>query len=203
MLNAGSCSGLVLWQASTWINDELIHWRISHRGRTTHICVGKLTIIGSDNGLSPGQHQAIIWTIAGILLIGPLGTNFSEILIWIQKFSFKKMHLNMMTSSNGNFFRVTGHLCGEFNGPGEFPAQRPVTWSFDVLFDLHLNKRLSKLSWGWWFETPSRSLWRHCNEMLSANWCPFVLASMWYTVRCCYNAVDFFFKFLQIARPLW
>ena len=46
---------------------------------------------------------------------------------------------------------------------GEFPAQRPVTRSFHVFFDLRLNKRLSKQSWGWWFETPSRSLWRHCN----------------------------------------
>ena len=46
---------------------------------------------------------------------------------------------------------------------GEFSAQRPVTWSFDVFFVLRLNKRLSKHSWGWWFETPSRSLWRHCN----------------------------------------
>ena len=44
-----------------------------------HIYVSKLTIIDSDNGLSPGQHQAIIWTNAAILLIGPLGTNFSEI----------------------------------------------------------------------------------------------------------------------------
>ena len=46
---------------------------------------------------------------------------------------------------------------------GEFPAQRPVTRSFDDFFDLHPNKRLSKQSWGWWFEQPSRSLWRHCN----------------------------------------
>ena len=46
---------------------------------------------------------------------------------------------------------------------GEFPAQMPVTRSFDVFFDLRLNKRLSKQSWGWWFETPSRLLWRHCN----------------------------------------
>ena len=67
----------------------------------------------------------------------------------------------MMTSSNGNIFRVTGHLCGEFTGPDEFPAQRPVTPSFDVFFDLGLNKRLSKQSWGWWFETVSRPLWRH------------------------------------------
>ena len=48
---------------------------------------------------------------------------------------------------------------------GEFPAQRPVTRSFDVFFDLRLNKQLSKQSWGWWFEMPSRSLWRHCNDL--------------------------------------
>ena len=70
-----------------------------------------------------------------------------------------------MTSSNGNIFRVNGPLCGEFTGPGEFPAQRPVTRSFDVFFDLRLNKRLSKQSWGWWFETPPWSLWRHCNGL--------------------------------------
>ena len=71
---------------------------LTHWGRATHICVGKLTIIGSDNGLSPGWRQAIIWTIAGILLIGPLGTNFSEILIGIQTFWLKKMHLKMSSA---------------------------------------------------------------------------------------------------------
>ena len=71
-----------------------------------------------------------------------------------------------MTSSNGNIFRVTGPLCGEFTGPGEFPARRPVTRGFDVFFDLRLNKQLSKQPWGWWFETPSWSLWRQCNDML-------------------------------------
>ena len=50
--------------------------------------------------------------------------------------------------------------------PGDFPAQRPVTRSFDVFFDLRLNKRLSKQSWAWWFETPSCPLWRHCNELM-------------------------------------
>ena len=70
----------------------------------------------------------------------------------------------MMTSSNGNIFRVTGLLCGEFTG--EFPSQRPVRRSFDDFFDLGLNKRLSKQSWGWWFETPSCSLWRHRNDCL-------------------------------------
>ena len=61
-------------------------------------------------------------------------------------------------------FRVTGSLCGEFTDPGEFPTQRPVTRSFDVFFNLRLNKRLSKQPWGWWFETPSWPLWRQCNE---------------------------------------
>ena len=69
----------------------------------------------------------------------------------------------MMTSSNGNIFRVTGPLCGEFTGPGEFPTQRPVTRSFRVFFDLRLNKRLSKQPWGWWLQTQSWSSWRHCN----------------------------------------
>ena len=70
---------------------------LTHWGRVTHICVGKLTIVGSDNGLSPGRRQAIIRTNAGILLIGTLATNFSDFLIGIQTFSFKK--LNLKTSS--------------------------------------------------------------------------------------------------------
>ena len=78
----------------------------------------------------------------------------------------EKGHYIMMTSSNGNIFRVTGPLCGEFTGPGEFPAQWPVTRSFDVFFDLGLNKRLSKQPWGWWFETPPWSLWRQCKDDL-------------------------------------
>ena len=75
-----------------------------------------------------------------------------------------------MTSWNGNIFRVTGPLCGEFASPGEFPAQRPVTWSFDVFFDLRPNKRLSKQPPGWWFETPSWSLWRHCYAPSTDGW---------------------------------
>ena len=76
----------------TWSEQFLTHW-----GRVTHICVTKLTIIGSDNGLPPGRRQAIIWTNAGILLIGALGTNVSEILIKIYTFSLKKMHLKMLS----------------------------------------------------------------------------------------------------------
>ena len=66
--------------------------------RGTHMCVSKLTIIGSDNGLSPGRRQAIIWTNSGILLIRPLGTNFNEMLIEILTFSFMKMHLKVSSA---------------------------------------------------------------------------------------------------------
>ena len=75
-----------------------------------------------------------------------------------------QLPLHMMTSSNGIIFRFTGLLWGEPPVTGGFPSQRPVTRSFDVFFDLRLNKRLSKQSRRRWFETQSRSLWRHCNE---------------------------------------
>ena len=71
---------------------------LTHWGRVTHICVSRLTITGSDNGLSPGRRQAIIWTNAGILLIGPLGTNFSENLIEILTFSCTKMQLKVSSA---------------------------------------------------------------------------------------------------------
>ena len=72
------------------------HW-LTHWGRMTHICVCNLTIIGSY-GLLPGRCQAIIWTSGGILLIGPLGMNYSEILNRIQTFSYKKMQLKMSSA---------------------------------------------------------------------------------------------------------
>ena len=94
-------------------DDDPVHWPINmtslglndltHWGRVTHICVDNLTTIGSDNALSPSRRQAIIWTSAGILLIGPLGTNFNEILIGIQTFSFKKMHLKMSSAKRRPF----------------------------------------------------------------------------------------------------
>ena len=90
-----------LLSASIFIEStshKLMHCKVlTHWGRVTHICVRKLTIIGSDNGLSPGRRQAIIWTNAGISLFGPLGSNFNEILIEIDTFSFKKMHLKLLS----------------------------------------------------------------------------------------------------------
>ena len=106
-INSAQCGLKIPWiycgiyGLSQWFccNNNLTHW-----GRVTHICVSKLIIIGSDNGLSPGRRQAIIWTNAGILLIGPFGTNFSEISIEIHTFPFKKMHLNM--SAKWRLFRL-------------------------------------------------------------------------------------------------
>ena len=71
---------------------------LTHWGRVTHICVSNLTIIGSDNGLSPDRRQVIICTNAGILLIGPLVTNFSENLIGNQTFSLYKRRLKMSSA---------------------------------------------------------------------------------------------------------
>ena len=65
-----------------------------------------------------------------------------------------------------NIFRITGYLCREFPVTSEFPAKRPVTRSFDVFFGLRLNERLSKRSWGWWFETPSGPVWHHSNIII-------------------------------------
>ena len=93
----------------TWIdnyNTVNSEGYLTHWGRVMQIYVSKLTIIGSDNGLSPIQRQAIIWTHAGRLLIQTLGTNFSEILIQIHTFSNKKMRLKM---SSGKWENV-GHF---------------------------------------------------------------------------------------------
>ena len=71
---------------------------LTHWGRVTHICVGKLITIGSDNGLSPDRRQAIIWTNAGLLSIGPLRTYFSENSITMQQYSLRKMHVKMLSA---------------------------------------------------------------------------------------------------------
>ena len=84
---------------------------------------------------------------------------------WPLDFAHKRtMVQNTMTSSNGNIFRVIGHLCGEFTGPRRIPLTKAIDVGLWCFFDLRLNKQFSKQSWGWWFETQSRSLWGHCNE---------------------------------------
>ena len=88
-----SCHVVMFVESKCKTSSSLTHW-----GRVTHICVGYLTTIGSDNGLSPDRRQAIIWTNARLLSIGPLRTYFNEYLIKIQQFPLKKMHLKMSSA---------------------------------------------------------------------------------------------------------
>ena len=102
---SGMCKFVVIWStAITCTNDDQdvcshmvspAHNELTHWGRVTHICVTQLITIVSDNGLSLHRRQAITWNNDGILLVGHVGRNFSEILIEIYTFAFKKMHLKM------------------------------------------------------------------------------------------------------------
>ena len=94
---------------SLFFTHMSIAWQLTHWGRATHICFSKLTIIGSDTGLSPGRRQAIIWTNTGILLIGTLGTNFSEILSKICAFHSRKC-IWICRLRNGTHF-VSASMC--------------------------------------------------------------------------------------------
>ena len=124
------------------INNTLTHW-----GRVTHICVGNLTIFGSDNDLSSGRHQAIILTNARILLIGPLETKCTEILVEIYTFSFKEMHgenspnillyIYMFSSINSMIQALASPSCGSI-GAGNSRTINTVWRSNRVLTNMHL-----------------------------------------------------------------
>ena len=79
-------------------DGEILH-KMDPCTQSVNSCVGKLTSIGSDNGLSPVRRQAIIWTNARVLLIGPVWANFNEILVGVQIFPFRKMHLHMSSAN--------------------------------------------------------------------------------------------------------
>ena len=98
-------------------------------------------------------------------------------------FSLPAKKVNIMTSSNGNIFRVTGILCGKFTGLMWIPR----TKAGNVFFDLRLNEHLSKKSWGWWFETPSHPLWRHSNEFSTICCTSYWIVSS--LVLCCLSCV--------------
>ena len=133
----------------------------------THICVAYLIIIASDNGLSPSRHQAIIWTNAGILLIRPLGLNFSEILIEIHTFSFKKMHLKMSSAKRQPFCLGLNVLT---------VTSLPIFCAFSVPVRLGQQQWRSMFMpyWARWspvMETsPSQSLKTHSFVNMSSKW---------------------------------
>ena len=110
------------------------------------------------------SHKIFRWIYIYIVIKFLRSLNFRAC-YWLWLNVWWRIHLETWwRHQNGNIFRVTGPLCGEFTGPWWIPAQRPVTRSFGVFFDLPPNKRLSKQWWCWWFETPLNPLWRHCNE---------------------------------------
>ena len=82
---------------------------LTHWGQVTHICIGDLTVIVSDNGLSPDRRQNITWAETGILLIGLLETNFNEILVEIQTFSFKKCIWKSRLQNDNHFVSASMH----------------------------------------------------------------------------------------------
>ena len=156
-----------------------------------HICIGNLTIIGSDNGLSPGRRQAIIWTNAGILLIGPLIIKFSDILITVNTFSSKITQLKMSVK--------WGLFCLSLNAlKGILVAilkiQKPV-WSWYLMIHWHKQRpehiTLGQTSkWGslWKWRLHGKylfpfwtSLWRGMERVHFTNiaaWTTFVVFSL-------------------------
>ena len=119
---------------------------LTHWGWVTHICISKLTIIGSDNGLSPARRQALVWTNVKVLLITPLGTNFSGILIEIHTFSFKKIHLK---KSSGKWLPLCpglnvlrfGFICCNFTPSKDLVSLRWVT-STSSFSESWLNRKM-------------------------------------------------------------
>ena len=133
------------------------HCCLTHWGRAMHICISKLTIIGSDNGLSPPRHQAIIWTHARVLLIQIPGTNFSETLSKIHTVSLKKMHLKLSSAKwpqsclglnvltywsweNGRFYQITSDTCVTWSGWAKtlISILLSAIWICKWMFDLCL-----------------------------------------------------------------
>ena len=130
----------------------------SLRPSDAYICVGNLTIIGPDNGLLPGRCQAIIWTNAGILLIGPWGTNFREILISIQTFSFKKKKHLKMSSAKWRPF------CLGLNVLRQYTKQSLSQWEKTGIIEHSITVYSAYPFFLWW-------LWEYLYLMSSSsNW---------------------------------
>ena len=121
-----------------------------------HILIYWLRTLGFKDLINGGQHGSRLLTFCSNLK--PLSLESCIIQCRIIQC---RLHDDVIRWKT--FSALLGICAGNSPVTGKFPAQRPVTRSFDVFSDLCLNKRLSKQSWGWWFETLSHPLWRHCN----------------------------------------
>ena len=133
-----------------------------------HMCVTNLTINGSDNGLSPGRRQAIIWTNAGILLIGPLGINFSEIIIKINTFPFKKIHLKMSSVKQCLFSLSLNEL--HWDGTGSFDMQIIEIIHHQWQESVYPTPSMPWLLKAWWWKGPGHQQPRHLPSQLGMFW---------------------------------
>ena len=127
-------------QVITWISAAALLWTNCNECRWCDV-----TVI------------SMAWCITAV---SPLLTHY---IYCILALSHRYVHLSWWRHQMETFSALLALCAGNSPVTGEFPSQRPVTRSIDVFFDLRLNKRLDKQSCGWWFETSSRSLWRHCN----------------------------------------
>ena len=148
-------------------------------------CVNYVGVTSQENMLSNCQPSAMWQThmqSQHSLLRGNWWSCFSKV---------ENMPLIWWRHQMETFSALLAICAGNSPVTGEFLSQRPVTRSFDVFFGLRLSKCLRKQSWGWWFETPSRSLWRHCNEQPLYYACRFVIYKTFYMsaamVFHCYN----------------
>ena len=149
-------------------------FQLTHWGLVLHLCVGKLTSIGSDNGLSPGRRQAIIWTNAGILLIGPLGANICEILIEILTFSFKKMRFKVSSAKSLP-------QCVKYAIPWGLVIHYKLTW--DVSGNV-MGHGICQWKWGSERDQPTKEL-MHNWHMLTLNEVETVLKLVKWWIKFC------------------
>ena len=138
-----------------WSSIGLVYMQdlhLTHWGRVTHISVSKLTIIYSDNGLSPGQRQAIRWINAGILLIWTIGANFTEILSEIHIFLIKKMHLKISSGKWWTFCPCLNSL-----------------WPNDAIWQYRSGSTLTQIM-ACWLMAPSHYLNKYWLIISEAQW---------------------------------
>ena len=166
------------WNIVNWTLRNKLQWDLN---RNSYIFINenafqnvvwKLAVISSRPQRVKSyvlSYNEITWSTFSLYAVWKLNTKGWD--IYFRRWSHIK-NWCMQTQTNSNswwrhqmetFSALLAICAGNSPVTGEFPAQRPVTRSFDVFFDLRLNKRLSKQSWGWWFETPPHPLWRHCN----------------------------------------
>ena len=147
--------------------------RGQYRGKCFHLMTSSWLFRGVFSNLRSCVFigQMILFTMAGHISWGIAGL-YAVLNYWCQnKMQTPFSAVSWWRHQMETFSALLALCAGNSPVTGEFPSQRPVTRSFDVFFDLRLNKRLSKQSWGWWLETTSRSLWRRCNDLFQWKLC--------------------------------